>query len=168
MKQTRHAIREIGCSIVAFLSIVASTAPIAQQPPSSGQASSTADDLRTRTAADHEQMKEQLNIKALRPGPSGNEQAPNHANYDEALANPFPTLPDPLTFKDGRKDLGTNEDYRTAKMPAVNTGLLDGRLAWRQHDGGHTDGPNWKYFIAWADKFIGRVPPARSSSVSGP
>ena len=33
--------------------------------------------------------------------------------------------------------------------------MLDGELAWRQHDGGHTDGPNWKYFIPWADKFLG-------------
>ena len=29
----------------------------------------------------------------------------------------------------------------TEKMPAVNVGLLDGQLAWRQHDGGHTDAP---------------------------
>jgi hypothetical protein len=36
--------------------------------------------------------------------------------------------------------------------------LLDGQLAWRQHDGGHTDGPNWKHFIAWAEKFLGRPP----------
>ncbi len=50
----------------------------------------------------------------------------------------------------GAKDLGTGEDYHTAKMPPVKVGLLDGELAWRQHDGGHTDGPNWKYFIAWA------------------
>ena len=41
-------------------------------------------------------------------------------------------------------------------MPAVNVGLLDGQLAWRQHDGGHTDGPNWKYFIPWADRMLGR------------
>ena len=54
----------------------------------------------------------------------------------------------------GTKDLGTVEDYRTVKMPPVNIGLLDGQLAWRQHDGGHTDGPNWKYFLAWADKII--------------
>jgi (4-O-methyl)-D-glucuronate---lignin esterase len=54
------------------------------------------------------------------------------------------------------KDLGVPDDYHTAKMPPVNTGLLDGRLAWRQHDGGHTDAPNWKYFIPWADKFLGR------------
>jgi len=54
----------------------------------------------------------------------------------------------------GAKDLGVGDDYRTAKMPPVNTPLLDGQLAWRQHDGGHTDGPNWKYFIPWASKFI--------------
>jgi len=56
----------------------------------------------------------------------------------------------------GAKDLGVTEDYHTAKMPPVNTGLLDGQLAWRQHDGGHTDAPNWKYFIPWADRFLGR------------
>jgi hypothetical protein len=50
----------------------------------------------------------------------------------------------------GVKDLGTSDDYNTEKMPAVGVGLLDGHLAWRQHDGGHTDGPNWKYFIPWA------------------
>jgi lysophospholipase L1-like esterase len=58
----------------------------------------------------------------------------------------------------GAKDLGTTDNYHTEKMPPVNEGLLDGQLAWRQHDGGHTDGPNWKYFIAWADKFLNRVP----------
>jgi hypothetical protein len=47
----------------------------------------------------------------------------------------------------GAKDLGVPEDYHTAKMPAVNVALLDGQLAWRQHDGGHTDAPTWKYFI---------------------
>jgi hypothetical protein len=54
----------------------------------------------------------------------------------------------------GAKDLGVAGDYHAAKMPPVNTGLLDGELAWRQHDGGHTDAPNWKYFIPWADKFL--------------
>jgi hypothetical protein len=54
----------------------------------------------------------------------------------------------------GAKDLGVTEDYHIAKMPPVNAGLLDGQLAWSQHDGGHTDAPNWKYFIPWADKFL--------------
>ena len=64
----------------------------------------------------------------------------------------------------GAKTLGVSSDYRTEKMPGVNVGLLDGQLAWRQHDGGHTDAPNVKYFIAWADKFMGRQPPPATAA----
>lgn len=59
----------------------------------------------------------------------------------------------------GAKGLEVEGDRRTAKMPPVNQGLLDGQLAWRQHDGGHTDAPNMKWFIEWADKFIGHSSP---------
>jgi len=58
----------------------------------------------------------------------------------------------------GAQDLGVTEDYHTAKMPGVNVSLLDGQLAWRQHDGGHTDAPNVKYFIAWADQWMKTTP----------
>jgi hypothetical protein len=61
----------------------------------------------------------------------------------------------------GAHGLGVSDDYRTATMPPVNQGQLDGELAWRQHDGGHTDAPNVKYFIAWADKKMGREPAGR-------
>lgn len=57
----------------------------------------------------------------------------------------------------GAKGLDVEGNYLTAQMPPVNTGLLDGQLAWRQHDGGHTDAPNMKYFIQWADKLIGHA-----------
>jgi len=70
----------------------------------------------------------------------------------------------------GAKDLGVSDDWRTAKMPPVNVGLLDGELAWRQHDGGHTDAPNWKYFLPWADRHFARTytaaPPVPASSTS--
>jgi hypothetical protein len=56
----------------------------------------------------------------------------------------------------GARDMGIREDYRVAKMPPVNSGLLEGHLAWRQHDGGHTDAPNWKYFLPWADRLLKR------------
>jgi lysophospholipase L1-like esterase len=60
----------------------------------------------------------------------------------------------------GARGPGVEADYRSAKMPPVNTGLLEGELAWRQHDGGHTDGPNWKYFIPWASGKLGwKAPP---------
>jgi lysophospholipase L1-like esterase len=64
----------------------------------------------------------------------------------------------------GTKDLGTTDDYRTEKMPAVNVRMLGGQLAWRQHDGGHTDDgklfegmmgdqlhPTVKGYQVWAD-----------------
>lgn len=57
----------------------------------------------------------------------------------------------------GAKDLGVSNNYLAEQMPPVNSGLLGGQLAWRQHDGGHTDAPNVKYFIRWADKFIGHA-----------
>jgi lysophospholipase L1-like esterase len=63
----------------------------------------------------------------------------------------------------GVKDLGDITNYRAALLPSATFGKLDGQLAWRQHDGGHTDGPNWKYFIPWADNFLGYTPPTSPS-----
>jgi hypothetical protein len=59
----------------------------------------------------------------------------------------------------GAKDLGVKDDYRTAKMPPVNTGLLEGHLAWRQHDAGHTDAPNWQHFLPWATRLLNTANP---------
>jgi hypothetical protein len=54
----------------------------------------------------------------------------------------------------GAKDLGVSNDYMKEKMPPMLTDMLNGQLAWRQHDGGHTDAPNFKSFIPWASKFL--------------
>lgn len=54
----------------------------------------------------------------------------------------------------GAKDLGKSDDYQSERMPAVNMGLLEGQLAWRQHDGGHTDTPNIEHFIQWANRHL--------------
>jgi lysophospholipase L1-like esterase len=59
----------------------------------------------------------------------------------------------------GARDTGVTGDYRVAKMPPVGTGLLDGQLAWRQHDGGHEDRSNMSSFIAWANRLLGYAPP---------
>ncbi len=64
----------------------------------------------------------------------------------------------------GAKAIGEKEDYRTAKMPPVNTGLLDGELAWRQHDGGHEDRSNMKHFITWASRLLNHTPPAATKA----
>jgi len=59
--------------------------------------------MKWTAAEDHRNMMEQLGIKALRPGPNGNEKAPDHANFDEDKANPYPNWPDVLTLKSGKK-----------------------------------------------------------------
>ncbi len=87
-------------SIIAIFSALFACVGGGAQPPADSAAREA---LAALTAADHQQMMAQLGIRRLRPGPSGNESAPNHANYDEATANPFPNLPDPLTLKNGTK-----------------------------------------------------------------
>jgi dienelactone hydrolase len=57
----------------------------------------------------------------------------------------------------GVRDLGESEDYRVVEKPAVNEGLLEGELAWRQHDGGHEDRSNMKYFLEWANRLLGHT-----------
>jgi len=54
----------------------------------------------------------------------------------------------------GKKGLGTSE------FPAQETALIDGEIAFRQHAGGHTTGPNWPTFLKYADRYIKGPPPA--------
>jgi lysophospholipase L1-like esterase len=65
----------------------------------------------------------------------------------------------------GARDLGVAEDYRVATMPAVNTGRLEGELAWRQHDGGHEDRSNMSFFIDWANRLLQYVTPPGPADV---
>lgn len=48
----------------------------------------------------------------------------------------------------GRKDLGTSE------MPPVETALVAGEVAFRQHAEGHTDVPNWPTFLEFAGRHL--------------
>ena len=48
----------------------------------------------------------------------------------------------------GKKDLGTID------FPPMETALLDGDIAFREHTGGHTTGPNWPYFLTFASRYI--------------
>jgi hypothetical protein len=48
----------------------------------------------------------------------------------------------------GKKGLGTTE------FPPMETPLIDGDIAFRQHGGGHTTGPNWPYFLEFASRYL--------------
>jgi hypothetical protein len=52
----------------------------------------------------------------------------------------------------GKKGLGTSE------FPPIETPLIDGELAFRQHSGGHTPAPNWPTFITFASRYF-KAPP---------
>ncbi|MCB0607185.1 MAG: acetylxylan esterase [Lewinella sp.] len=49
----------------------------------------------------------------------------------------------------GKKDLGVTE------FPMLGTPLTGGEIAFRQHAGGHSTGPNWSTWIAWACRYWG-------------
>jgi len=48
----------------------------------------------------------------------------------------------------GKKDLGT------AQFPPIETPLIAGDLAFRQHTGGHTPAPNWPTFLEFASRYL--------------
>jgi len=56
---------------------------------------------------------------------------------------------DPVYRLLGAKGLGTGI------FPPIKTPLTGGALAFRQHDQGHTPGPNWPYFLDWAQRWLG-------------
>src|SRR3569833_2275304 len=85
-----------------FLMVAAAATSVAAQAPVVGQGNYP-QPVTFTADQDQKNKMDQFGIKALRPGPSGDEKAPNHANYDEAKANPYPEIPDPLTMKDGQK-----------------------------------------------------------------
>ncbi|MFN3667172.1 MAG: hypothetical protein ACK4S0_13480, partial [Sediminibacterium sp.] len=102
---------------------------------------------------DQQNMMQQLGIKQLRPGPSGNENAPNHANYDESKANPCPELPDVLTTNAGKKVTSADmwwKDRRPELVAAIEKELY-GKLPSKI--------PNVSWTVKVTDReFIGRTP----------
>ena len=58
----------------------------------------------------------------------------------------------------GKKDLGTTE------FPPIETTLIEGEVAFRQHAGGHTPGPNWPTFLTFASRYLHAPGPAKATS----
>ena len=83
-----------------------------------GQAVPNAEEIRRASEADHRAMLKLLHIDSLRRGPSGNPSAPDAANTDEARANPYTSLPDPLVMNDGRR-VQTAKVWRERRRPEL-------------------------------------------------
>jgi len=61
---------------------------------------------------------------------------------------------DPVYKLLGKKDLGATD------FPPIETPLINGDLAFRQHTGGHTPAPNWPTFLTFASRYLKAPPPA--------
>mgnify|MGYP006289477515 CR=1 FL=1 len=71
------------------------------QPAHTQWSKAKRDSLNKLSRQDHQLMMKKLGITELRPGPSGDPDAPNAANSDESKAKTYDSLPDPLIFEDG-------------------------------------------------------------------
>jgi len=65
----------------------------------------------------------------------------------------------------GKRDMGTTE------FPPIETALIEGDIAFRQHSGGHTPGPNWPTFLTFASRYIkgppvAAAPPSQASAAT--
>ena len=114
----RSAARCFMAGLAAFFTFAGIvTAAITNAPPAAvpmfGGGNSAA------TEQDHQGMMDQLHITTLRRGRDGSDpQSPFYANYDEAKANPFPNLPDPLVLKNGQP-VTTPEMWWQQRRPEI-------------------------------------------------
>jgi len=88
--------------------------------PAQSRPAPTPEQLAIQAASekDHQRVMDELGIRQLRPGASGNANGPNPANYDESKADIYPRLPDPLTLNNGEK-VTTAETWFARRRPEI-------------------------------------------------
>ncbi len=116
MKRTSGKFAIAGCLIFSLITCLTAGADNTNQTPAF-PGSSASD--KAATEADHQQMMDQLHITSIRRGRDGGDsKSPYYANYDEAKANPFPELPDPLVTRNGQK-VTTPEMWWNVRRPEI-------------------------------------------------
>ncbi len=96
-----------------FLALACQLGAAQTQPPTAAKPPA-----QLTAAQDHQRLLDLLHISALRPGVSSSPTAPNPANYDEAKANPYPSLPNPLALNDG-SPVTTPQMWWTERRPQL-------------------------------------------------
>lgn len=109
------------------------------------------DSLNKLSQADHQLMMQMLGIESLRPGPSGNPQAPNAANADESKAKTYKSVPDPLVFENGTP-IVTQKEWENRRIELMN--LFDREMYGRTPE--NLPGVTWE--LIWEkDSLIGSM-----------
>ena len=90
-----------------------------QTPEQAAAARLAREKIQELTRQDHQRTMDLLGIKELRQGAAGRDTtAPNYANYDESIANPYPHLPDPLRLNNAKK-ITTAEEWWNLRRPEI-------------------------------------------------
>ncbi|MGB6723608.1 MAG: acetylxylan esterase, partial [Terracidiphilus sp.] len=115
----------------------------------------TAEQLATQAATerDHQRMMDLLGIKELRPGASGTPGAPNGPNYDEAKADVYASLPDPLVLDNGKR-VTTAKVWWTKRRPEI-VELFDREILGRVP--AHLPGVTWEV-VSTTQESVGGIP----------
>lgn len=103
--------RALSATLALVLLLTPSSAQTGLAPPADGPVQLTA-------AQDHQRLLDLLHITALRPGVSQSGKGAYPVNYDEARANPWPNLPDPLLLTNG-KPVKTAKVWWTQRRPQI-------------------------------------------------
>ena len=102
---------------------------------------------------DHQRMLDLLHIQALRRGRDGSATSAYPANYDEAKANPYPVLPDPLVLNNGKsvKTAAVWRNVRRAQLFELFDREIYGRVPL------HTPSVRWEVTATRQDT-VGTIP----------
>ena len=71
---------------------------------------------------------------------------------------PLPAGQDQKLWADAAGEMLTEQFDGATEMPPIETALINGEVAFRQHSGGHTTGPNWQTFLTFASRYISPRP----------
>ena len=137
-------------ALFASNSVFAQTSAPATQPSPARPAPSPEQlKIQADSEADHQQMLDQLHIAGLRPGKNGMDPTrPDFANYDESKANPYTSLPDPLTLNDGKKVISAKA-WWTQRRPEI-VELFDREVYGRVPS--HTPDVKWEVTSTTTEK----------------
>jgi hypothetical protein len=128
----------------AFAQAPAPPSPQTFAPPAAADASTTpagpGTPVAITAAADHQRMMDLLHLKQLRPGVKQDGTGPYPVNWDEAKANPWPKLPDPLLLNNG-KPVKTAKVWSTKRRPEL-VEIFDREILGRAP--AHTPAVRWE------------------------
>jgi hypothetical protein len=113
----------LGMSVAASIAMVqarAQNAPAPAPPAPAARPAPTPEQLAIQAASEKEHQREMdaLGIKELRPGADGDANSPHAANYDEAKADVYPKIPDPLVLNNG-KPVTTAKLWWSRRRPEI-------------------------------------------------